>query len=253
MKNKKLNYLILIIFVLFRGTQFSSGQNTMTLNFGKSKIHFDSIFVKTDSLIFINLHNNEQTSIKAIKQVLPAAYGEFLGLQSGGKRELTVSENGKFITFDPNRIFTKTGIELTLKKYKSFSTENIKLVDAFAKEILAKLSKAKLIIALHNNTDGGYSIQSISKTNEKNKDATDIFINFKMDEDDFYIVTEKSEFDFLKSKSYNVVLQDSQNVADDGSLSVYCGRHQMNYINIECQNGHLAQQIKMIQQIFTFK
>jgi len=225
-------------------------QNFINLKIGKAEVKFETIDNKCDSLIFINLHHNEQTSIEAIKQVLQKSKGKFYGLQSGKKRELTVIANSKKISFDPNRIFTRAGIEKTLKNYNCFTDNNLKLVDSFAKDLLKYLSKAKLLVAMHNNSGDSYSITSISQTNSVKHDALEININPVRDANDFYFVTQKSKFDYFKSKGYNVVLQDNIRTEDDGSLSVYCGKNQIDYINIECESGHLNEQIEMISEIY---
>jgi hypothetical protein len=173
-----------------------------------------------------------------------------MGIQSGGTREVSFMNKGKKVKFDPNRIYTKTGIEKTLTNYHCYSKTNFKIVESFSKELLKYFLNANLIIAVHNNSDGGFSINSIKKELKTKKDFLEIFVNPDKDEDDFYYVTEKSKFDYFKCKGYNIVLQDNKNVEDDGSLSVYCGRKNISYINIECQIGHLDEQIKMIQEIY---
>ena len=105
-------------------------------------------------------------------------------------------------------------------------------------------------MAVHNNTGVSYSINSILETNPTNHEVKEININPALDENDFYFVTEKLKYDYFKSKGYNVVLQDNTKVENDGSLSVYCGKNHIDYINIECENGHLNQQIKMIDEIY---
>jgi hypothetical protein len=225
-------------------------QKNASLQLGPSKINLEIFEYKTDTLLFINLHNDEKTSIEAVKQVLPEKYGKYMGLLSGGTRELCYQENSQVVKFDPNRIFTKTGIEKTLQKYQSYSEKRVKSVEQFASDLLALIKGAKLLVAVHNNSNGGFSVNSIKNEMDSKKDALNIYINPSMDEDDFYYVTEKEKFLYFKKKGYNVVLQDNVNVEDDGSLSVYCGRHKISYINVECQAGHLDQQIKMITEIY---
>ena len=94
-----------------------TSQSYNNLKIGQADVKFEIVENKCDTIIFVNLHHNEQTSIAAIKQVLKKSKGKFYGLQSGKKRELTVFSNSKKISFDPNRIFTKNGIEKTLKNY----------------------------------------------------------------------------------------------------------------------------------------
>jgi hypothetical protein len=244
----KIVLIILVLLTFFTG--LLSGQQSITVKAGSSKINLELIDYKNDNLLFINLHNNEVTSIKAIKQVLSKSFGKYLGLLSGGTREVNLKENGKTITFDPNRIYTKAGIEKTLKNYNCYSESNFNLTETFSKEFLKYFSKAKLLVALHNNTNGGFSINKIFKEMNTKKDVKEININPEKDEDDFYFVTEKSKFDYFKSKGYNVVLQDNKHVEDDGSLIVYCISKSISYINIECENSHLDEQIQMIQEVY---
>jgi hypothetical protein len=243
------NTLILFGLVLFCSEMLSS-QIMIGIKIGASVINLETIEYKNDSLLFINLHSDEVTSIKAVKQILPKAFGKYMGLQSGGTREVSFTNNGKTIKFDPNRIYTKTGIEKTLTKYQCYSKLNSKMVETFSAELLKYFTKHKLLVAVHNNSNGGFSINSLQNESKTKKDILEIFVNPDKDEDDFYYVTEKSKFDYFKFKGYNVVLQDNKYVGDDGSLSVYCGRRNISYINIECQIGHLDEQIKMIQEIY---
>ena len=238
----------LSICILFYGN--SNAQNTVALKLGPSEINLEMFNYKSDSLLFINLHNDEKTSIEAVKKVLPEKYGKYIGLLSGGTRELSYQENGQDVKFDPNRIFTKTGIEKTLQRYQSFTGKNVKTVELFSSELLKLLKDAKLLVAVHNNSDGGFSINSIRNEMSLKKDALEIYVHPSADEDDFYYVTEKEKFDYFKKKGYHVVLQNNVHIEDDGSLSVYCGRKNIGYINVECQSGHLKQQIKMIREIY---
>ena len=103
---------------------------------------------------------------------------------------------------------------------------------------------------MHNSTDGDYCINSILESSYENSDIEAIHINPTRDEDDFYLVTQKEKFDYFKERGYNVVLQDNLNAEDDGSLSVYCGRKNIDYINIECENGHVREQVEMIKEVY---
>ncbi len=237
-----------LFFILYSHVMFS--QQNIILKTNHSQIVVKAIEYKTDTLIFINVHNNETTSIKAIQKTLPRYFGKFLAFQSGGTREINLVENRKKISFDPNRIFTKTGIESTLRNYACYSEQNFESVNHFSKQVLQLVKNAKLLVALHNNSNGAFSVTSILKENAQKHDFLEIYINKNKDEEDFYYVTQKSAFDYFKSKNYNVVLQDNINIEDDGSLSVYCGKNSIPYINIECENKHLSEQIAMIEELF---
>lgn len=225
-------------------------QDSIVLKMGAADIRLEYIGNKFDSLVFLNLHSNEQTSIKAIKQVLPDSMGLYYGLLAEENRELNVVVDGEQVAFDPNRVFTKNGINKTLKRYSCHSEVNCELANEFALNLITLLSKAKTIIAVHNSTDGDYCINSILESSYENSDIEAIHINPTRDEDDFYLVTQKEKFDYFKERGYNVVLQDNLNAEDDGSLSVYCGRKNIDYINIECENGHVLEQVEMIKEVY---
>lgn len=121
----------------------------------------------------------------------------------------------------------------------------------FAGELLAayRLDQVDAVIALHNNSPGMYSARSYADGGTYARDAEDVFIRDGSDPDDFFFVTERVIFDALKRKGYNVVLQDNRHVTDDGSLSVYCGKANVRYVNVEADLGHLKEQSRMIRDL----
>ena len=114
---KMIKKTIFIILLLVIEIQLVMGQKTIEIKFGASNVTFEVVENKCDTLVFINLHNNEQTSVTAIKQILKTRKGTFIGLQSDKKRELSITTRSQTISFDPNRIFTSIGAEKTLKNY----------------------------------------------------------------------------------------------------------------------------------------
>ena len=46
-----------------------------------------------------------------------------------------------------------------------------------------------------------------------------------------------------------MILQDNENCIDDGSLSVYCGKRNIPYANVEAEDGHLTEQIFLISEL----
>ena len=65
----------------------------------------------------------------------------------------------------------------------------------------------------------------------------------------FFICTNKEDYDLLKKSPFNVVLQDKQIENDDGSLSWYAYRKNIRYINIETRLGHLRTQSEMLKYV----
>lgn len=211
----------------------------------KIVIHLDS---GSQKYILLNLHENEATSISAAKEILRRYGGKFLYLNQNGERNLTFRLNGKVYFVDPNRIFTRDGIRKSLNNLGDYSYEAEEVVNKLAQFLLKELNKDSLVIvAVHNNSDGSYSAKSY--LGGYKQDAKEIYINNKEDEDDFFFVTRVEHYQYLKSKGFNVILQDNENVRDDGSLSVYCGKNNLPYINVETQQGKFQKQIQMLEAI----
>jgi hypothetical protein len=197
---------------------------------------------------YFNMHDNENTAVEATKTIIAKHGGYFVELKASGDRLIKFSIKGNSYTFDPNRIFTTVGIKKTLENYGNTSSEAEKEVSNFAGNLISKFfSNSEVIIAVHNNTDGQYSVKSYEVGQEFETDASKIYINPKEDIDDFFYVTTEKHFQMLKDKGFNVVLQNNINVTDDGSLSVYCGNKKITYVNVESEHGHLEEQVKMLE------
>jgi hypothetical protein len=197
---------------------------------------------------FCNLHDDENTAVEAGLIVLGRRGGRLVELQHGGKRDIRFRLDGDTFSVDPNRIFTTEGVRRTLAKLSRHTTDAEHTVERFGKELLSifSIEQTDAVIALHNNSEGAYSALSYKKGGNFASDAAAVFIKDGGDPDDFFFVTETAVFDALRRHGFNVVLQDNRRVTDDGSLSVYCGRLGVRYINVEAQHGHLAQQVAMI-------
>lgn len=208
--------------------------------------------------IFINVHENEQTSVMAAKSVMEKSGGTLIELHHGGERNVTFQIEGKSYTFDPNRIFLNKGIVPTLEKLGKSSPEAVTFVAYFGAAILLHDIKfddlrKRTIIALHNNTDGGGLTINEYESGASRKEAAKVFVNPKKDPDDFFLVTNKRAYDQLVAKGFNVVLQKSPPPTNDGSLSVLCDVVCSLYINVEAQNGHLDEQIAMLKAAVALK
>jgi hypothetical protein len=203
-------------------------------------------------ITFFNMHDNENTAVEASKMVLAKNEGRFIQLLAQGNRLIEFPLKGRTYTFDPNRIFTPMGIEKTLKKYGAFSPEAQAEIATFASKLIDLVAPgSRIIIAVHNNTPGQYSINSYASGGSDAKEAAEVYINHNQDPDDFYYVTEKALFSAIKNGGHNVILQNEATVTDDGSLSVYCGRKGIRYVNVETEHGHLDPQVKMLKFILS--
>lgn len=198
-------------------------------------------------LTMINLHEDEQTSVRAARAVIQRNGGRFIELLHTGTRRVRFSLDGSDYSFDPNRIFTPAGIHNTLRG-ETISDQAYAAVAEFAEHFVRffALSKQRSLIALHNNGDGGFSIHSYEVGSDREGDAARVHVDGSADPDDFYYVTDELVFERLREQNFNVILQSHHTVEDDGSLSVYAGRSRVVYINVEAENGHLEEQIRML-------
>lgn len=215
----------------------------------KSRCSNDSL----QRISFVHVHENETTAVEAMARLLDTINkGCFVSWQCRQQRFVDFKLDGITYRFDPNRIYTAAGINATLRSnngvYSKPATSAVKKVaDRFIKNYV---DSNLLVIALHNNTNrGGLSINSYKKGGVFSRDAKQVFMNPKQDVDDFFYTTDVACFNFLKSKDFNVILQDNAGMKDDGSLSVYCATKRIPYINIEAQDGHLKQQVQMLTAV----
>ena len=236
-------------------TESDSSYKNYTLNYklGETPIKVDVIDVPSNHLIkLFNMHENEPTSYEAGKSVLKMYGGRLVRIKSNGNRNIVFKISKKNYTIDPNRIFTEAGLERTLNNLGSSSPEAIKEVSNFVNEIFDSLfnDSSQVIVALHNNSPGSYSLNSYMKGGEEENNAVEVHKCEEYNSDDFFVVSRKDVYDSLKAYNFNVLLQNNNNPFDDGSLSVYCGKNNINYVNVEAQASHLKEQTYMLDILY---
>lgn len=196
------------------------------------------------SRVFVSLHENESTSVSAARAV--GKSGKLIRLVQSGERNISFSHKGKKYIADPNRIFSPSGRKRTLANLSKSSPEAEKILAELAAKILATIGRPSMVIALHNNTDGGgLSIATYAKAKSGVKK---VYVSKKRDPDDFFLVTQSAHFENLKANDFNVALE-SSGALDDGSLSRYFGGRGVPYINVETQNGHLKEYKEMLRVV----
>jgi hypothetical protein len=202
---------------------------------------------KKKDIVFINLHSDETTSVTGVKRLLQTRGGLLIKLENNNKRNISFKLLGSVYIFDPNRIFSKKGIEHTLERFKNISDKAITEVEKFSNHILKLLPKeTQCVIALHNNTEGNLSVSSYLPGSQYETDAKKVKVENSQDPDDFFLTTDSLLFDQLSAEKYNVVWQDNLLVQQDGSLSVYFGEKGICYLNCETEHGKVKQYEDMI-------
>lgn len=237
---------------LFAHIGFAQTDSIMvkTIKIGESKIEIIQQYGQIeDDVLFINVHEDEQTSIDAVDHYSQQSPLHFVRLKHVQSRRIDFSLRGKNYSVDPNRIFTRKGRRKTLKDGGKFSFKAAKQVKLLAADILSYLEGKSIVVAMHNNTDVNYSIKSYLPDGDEAKNTADIHISDAWDADDFIYTTDKKFFDIFKAKDLNVILQDNKGYVNDGSLSVYCGSSGIPYINIEAQKGHFDEQVKLLEEV----
>jgi hypothetical protein len=223
-----------------------------SLQMGDSLVQFVTENPGQDKrILFINVHENEATSMQAVRAYDVTDKYPFMYLKHNGTRRVAFNHDGIVYSVDPNRIFSHRGIDSTLAHDTLYvhNKKAVKMSKQLARGILKTVKDAWCIISLHNNTPGNYSILSYQPGQAEAPNTKDLYINPKMDSDDFIYTTSTFLFLQLKVLEINVILQDNQNCVDDGSLSVYCGKHGIPYANVEAEEGHLNQQIDLIAKL----
>jgi hypothetical protein len=200
---------------------------------------------------FINVHDDENTSVEAGKAVIEATSGRLIELAHSGRRHLRFTIDGKSYAVDPNRIFSEAGIRTTLERQGDYSPAAHQAVKQFALQFLERfaLQQEPVIVALHNTVDGNYSIESYRPGAQHAEAVADLFVSPNRSRYDFFYVTDQRFFDYLKARDFNVILQDNPKVPDDGSLSVFFATKGVPYLNIEAQLGQLDRQIEMVRAV----
>lgn len=223
-------------------------ESTTSVELGNNQFslkHFEST---EGGLRLINLHEDEQTSIEASLEYLSDASGALTYLHHDETRRIEFTIDADTFSIDPNRIFTDPGIEMTLEDGGRYSNAAHEEVSELAETILNayEFDRHEVVIAMHNNGLNGYSIKSYTEDGYLSDDAELVHIEDDEDINDFYYLTDRRFYDYLTEQGYNAMLQDEENVTNDGSLSVFSGMEGKPYINIEAGHGHLEKQIEMI-------
>lgn len=200
----------------------------------------------------INVHDNEVTAVEAARSVLENQGGILIKIENNAKRNISFPFKGLTYTFDPNRIFSRVGIMGSLKANGKINPLAIVEVEKFAAEVLNQIpDSVSCLIALHNNSDGDFSVRTYLPGGKRQTDAKEVHADEWQDADDIALTTDQTIFDRMSGFGYNSILQDNINANKDGSLSVFYGEKNRRYINIETQHGKTAQYREMLRKLLS--
>jgi hypothetical protein len=208
-----------------------------------------SFYHSSSKLVFVHLHDDEQTAKDATHSFLERRGGTLISIQNNCERLITFPYKGNRYTFDPNRMFTRKGIIESLQMFQPYPAQAVPLVETFANSLLQKIPPNSYLIAVHNNTNNKYSILSYLPTGNLPGEAAKVHVSKNMDPDDFVLTTSPQIFAGLQEQDISVILQKEEPGTDDGSLSVFFGRVQKNYTNVEAEHGHFDIQLQLLEAV----
>ena len=193
---------------------------------------------------YIWLHGDEQTARMALEDHMKKNQGKAFFVEG-------ILRESEFYggIIDPNRIFSSLGAKANIQKYNPRWTrkekeERLRTIDKDRKIFFKKIfpKNGELLIALHNNYKGYNINKELGRSDAKS-------VKNNQNPRDFFICTNRSDFEILSQSPFNVVLQEESPKKDDGSLSWAAIRNDIRYINIETRLGWLSQQKKMLNYI----
>jgi len=204
---------------------------------------------RTD-IVFISLHDDEATSVGAGKRILEEYGGLLIEVENNAQRNIRFKLGRYFFNVDPNTIFSKEGIKKSLAQLGRTSGKAVNEVEKLGQRIIRLLpEKTTCIISLHNNTPDLFSVMEYAAGNKRSVDSKKIYVNTEQDVDDFFLTTDNNLYKKLADKGFNTILQDNKNCTDDGSLSVYCGKKNIRYVNCETEHGKDEQYYEMLKAL----
>ena len=193
---------------------------------------------------YIWFHGDEKTAKMALDHHMKTNEGTAYYIQNE-LREVNIY--GGLI--EPNRIFSSDGMKQAIQKYNpQWSVSKKKKILAiydqgrstFLNEIFPK--NGEILIAIHNNFRG-YNV------NKEIKRSDSISIKIDQDPRDFFLCTNRTDFELLAKSPYNVVLQEKWMPENDGSLSWAAILHDVRYVLLETRLGWLNKQKEMLNYL----
>jgi hypothetical protein len=205
-----------------------------------------------NDIVFINLHDDESTSVYAAQNILETEGGMLIEVENDQQRLIRFMLGKYKFAVDPNRIFSRAGINKSLTEQGRNSLRAAAEVEKLGQRILQLIPEdVSCVIALHNNTPDFFSATDYYPGNKYTKEASKVYLNPKEDADDFFLTTDNTLYEKLANKGFNTILQNNKNCTEDGSLSVYCGKRNIRYVNCETEHGKTEQYFEMIKTLLS--
>lgn len=241
--------LFLLPFSLASCAQDSTGPVGKTrqhyYSFGEKKLAIKETSYTTGiPMQLLHLHSNETTAGEVTAKISEELGIDFLQIENNNQRLIDFELQETKYRFDPNRIFSTEGIVASLQRLSQYSEDAFRAVLYFREFLLGLIDRKKTVVAVHNNTDGAFSLADYQENG-----TGLVFQNATLDPDDFFITTDSVIFSSIRTANFNVVLEYRDSLTDDGSLSIYSSRNDLHYVNVEAQHGHAKEQEEMLRAL----
>jgi hypothetical protein len=199
------------------------------------------------SFVIVSLHSDEHTALNASQEFVENEGGQMIYLENSLEHNLRFEFLNKQYSVDPNKIFTTKGRKDGLKSGPYKNQLAIEM-QRFADYLFETIPHDKHVIGVHNYVDVKKSIKLFNGRKMVRK-LKQVHKTESRDENDFFITTNEEVYSQLAAKDFNVVLQYSPVIRDDGSLSIAVEKNRRLYIDLVVQTGHHEEQKQMLEAL----
>ena len=199
------------------------------------------------SFVIVSLHSDEHTALNASQEFVEQKGGKMVYLENSLEHNLRFEFFNKQYSVDPNKIFTTKGRSDGLKSGPYKNQLAIEM-QRFADYLFETIPHDKHVIGVHNYVDVKKSIK-LFKGRKMVRKLKEVHKSEWKDENDFFVTTNEEVYRQLAARDFNVVLQYSPVIRDDGSLSIAVERNRRSYIDLIVQTGHHEEQKQMLEAL----
>lgn len=190
---------------------------------------------------YILIHGDETTAREVLAKHMETHPG--IAFITESKTRTIPIDSGQV---DPNRIFSRDGAAISLKKNNPNwngrqMQDALDLLERQRNHFLSQVMphNGELLVALHNNSES-YSVNSELPISDMR--------SLKQPDNPhaFFLCTDPGDYQILATSPYNVVLQQHVRAPDDGSLSRRAAARLARYVNLEVALGDAPRQQEML-------
>lgn len=210
------------------------------LTLGDTTIECHAWCPDREGVTLVHLHANERTAVRAGWRTKARHPVRLFTLAHHDGRLVSFRLDDRTWQVDPNRVFSPAGAAQSLRRHNGAAPATaVEAVARFGEQLVAAwgIHPPGPVVALHNNADdGSLTIHHFVPGARLAAEAAAVAVGDHADPVELVLVTERPVFEALARMGYNAVLQ-ADDCPDDGSLSVYCGRRGVSYVNVEARHA----------------